>query len=79
MTLRDFMDASYALLAEEHQRIQPLTSLLDVAERLNPAPAERPARKQETKASNEESYNILTAAMSGVKGKAPVQRRKPRV
>ena len=82
MTFRDFMDASYALLAEEHTRITPFASLLDVAERIAPQqPKPSPARKQDTTARNEESMSILTAAMSGTKGKGPLMgaRRKPRV
>ena len=80
MSFRDFMDASYALLAEEHTRVTPFASLLDVAERIAPKPKATPARRQETKAANEESMNILTAAMSGTRGKGPLMgKKRPRV
>ena len=83
MSFRDFIDASYALQAEELQRIDPLRSLLDISERVTPRAEPTPARRQATEASNAESLNILTAAMSNVKGQtAPMmgqKKRRPRV
>lgn len=82
MTFRDFMDASYALMAEERQRIDPLRSLLDISEQVVPRPEPTPARKQASSADNEASLNVLTAAMSNVRGKAPLigkGKRRPRV
>lgn len=76
------MDASYALQAEEQQRLDPLRSLLDISEKVTPRPEPPPARKQASSASNAESLNVLTAAMSNVRGKAPLigkGKRRPRV
>ena len=59
MTLRDFIDAAYAL-AEDPQRSNPLADL--VAE-------ERPARAAPVEAQNEQSLNLLNQMMSGVQRK----------
>ena len=76
MTFPDFLSASYALLAEEHQRINPLKDLLSVAEDISPR--EAPVRKDGTTvrtsvaAQNDQAAATLAAAMSGVRGKPRV-------
>jgi hypothetical protein len=72
MSLEDFLSASYALLAEEKQRIDPFKDLLSVADQV--APSDRQKVVKTTVATqNESSYAAIGAMMSGVQG------RKPRV
>jgi len=76
MSLKRFLEASYALMAEEHQRINPLVDLLSVAEKLNPTAAkvEKVPSKGEVSARNEASMKMLEA-MTAPLGK---KRLKPR-
>lgn len=70
MDLEDFMAASFALLAEEHQRINPLKDLLTLTEELAPEPTVQPRVKTTVvDAQNQESLAKLGAMMKGVKTK----------
>lgn len=85
MTVRDFLDASYALFVEEQGRINPLSALLDISDAVKTTPSVQtipsPVRKQQEAADNQANLNILTAAMSGVKRGGPSmgKAKKPRV
>jgi len=74
MTFPDFLSASYALLAEEHQRINPLKDLLSVAEDITPRRA-APVRtdgttvKTSVAQQNAQSMALLTGGMMGVQKK----------
>lgn len=77
MTLANFMDASYVLLVEEHQRIDPLKDFLTVGEKILPTDAktERVPTQRDVKAQNKQAMEMLQGALKGVQG-AP--NRKPR-
>lgn len=78
MTLPRFLQASYALMAEEHQRINPLVDLLSIAEKINPATAklEKVPSEREVKQQNEDAMAALKARMASVAGISP--QKKPR-
>jgi len=78
MTLARFMDASYALLVEEHQRIDPLKDFLTVGEKILPdsVPSERAPAKAEVKARNEQSMAALQGMLKQIPN-SPLK-RKPR-
>lgn len=65
MSLEDFLSASYALLAEEKQRIDPFKDLLTVARSIEPQGGS--TVRTTVAANNEQSYAALGAMMSGVK------------
>lgn len=65
MDFEDFMAASYALLAEEHQRINPLKDLLTISEQLAPEPTTKPLVKTTVAASNDQSLAQFNSMMSG--------------
>jgi hypothetical protein len=71
MTFPDFLSASYALLAEEHQRINPLKDLLSVAEDISPRaqPEGRAVVRTNVAAQNDEAVSQLQGMMSGVRKK----------
>ena len=76
MTFRDFLHASYALMAEEHQRINPLVDLLSVAERLTPKGARtETAPSQEDVAAKNQANLAALEAMGAAVG---IKRLKPR-
>ena len=60
-----FLDVSYALLAEEHQRINPLRDLLSVGQELSPI-STKPMVRTTVAAQNEQSLAQLQARMAGV-------------
>lgn len=68
MTLASFIDASYTLLVEEHQRIDPFKDLVSLAELLVPldAPSETAPSPREVEKQNQESLAQLQLMMSGV-------------
>jgi hypothetical protein len=80
MSLRGFLDACYALLVEDFQRVNPLLPADDVLERVrsalgmnagpDPAPTAvaAPAGVTVNPAQNDRSMNMLMAMMGGVKG-----------
>ncbi len=78
MTFRDFLDASYALLCEEHLRIQPLQDLAAVAGMIQPSDLqmEKVPKRAEVKAQNESSMAALQSMLANVPN-SPT-RRKPR-
>jgi hypothetical protein len=67
MSLEDFLNASYALLAEEHQRINPYTDLLALSGDIAPSPVHEPLVKTTVAARNDQSLNQLNQMMAGVK------------
>jgi hypothetical protein len=71
MSLADFCNASYALLAEQHQRIDPLKPLLEVARTIEPS-SEKPVVRTSVATQNDQAASMLSGMMAGVK-------RKPRV
>lgn len=77
MTLAQFMDVSYALLTEEHQRIDPLKDFISVREKLLPSDAkvERVPRQADVKSQNQQSMAMLQGMLSSIPN-APT--RKPR-
>lgn len=77
MTLPLFLNASYALLVEEHTRITPLTDFGSLGEKLMPADAkrERAPVQREVKAQNEQSLAALQAMLASIPN-APT--KKPR-
>jgi len=68
MSLEDFLSASYALLAEEHQRINPLKDLVSVAQQIAPVEG-RPTVRTSVAAKNDESLALLSGMMKGVQKK----------
>jgi hypothetical protein len=68
MSLEDFLSASYALLAEEHQRINPLKDLVSVAQQIAPV-GDRPTVHTSVAAKNDESLALLSGMMKGVQKK----------
>ena len=80
MTFPDFLSASYALLAEEHQRINPLKDLLSVAEDLKPRPA--PVRtdgstvKTSVAQQNAQSMALLTGGLMGNVANNPLKKKR---
>ena len=76
MSLEDFLSASYALLAEEHQRINPLKDFLSLSREIAPTPARSDSVKTTVAAAqNEQSMAALQGMLQGVQG-SPT--RKPR-
>jgi hypothetical protein len=75
MDFPHFLDVSYALLAEEHQRINPLKDLLSLSTELGPALPSQPRVQTTVAQSNEASYAMLGGMMAGVTG-SPL--KKPR-
>ena len=67
MSLEDFLNASYALLAEEHQRINPLMDFLSLSEQLAPSPTTKPLVRTTVAARNDQSLQQLNQMMAGVK------------
>ena len=67
MTFPDFLSASYALLAEEHQRINPLKDLLSLSEQIAPSPTTKPLVRTTVAAQNDASLAQFTGMMKGVK------------
>jgi hypothetical protein len=67
MSLEDFLHASYALLVEEHQRINPLKDLLSLSSELMPSPASEPLMKTAVASGNDQSLAQLNQMMAGVK------------
>jgi hypothetical protein len=67
MSLGDFLNASYALLAEEHQRINPFKDLLSLSAEIAPSPTTEPLVKTTVAARNDQSLNQLNQMMAGVK------------
>ena len=65
MSIEDFLNASYALLAEEHQRINPFKDLLSLSSELAPTPD--PLVRTPVAARNDQSLNQLNQMMAGVK------------
>lgn len=64
MHLGEFLAASYALLVEEHQRINPFKDFLSLSQEIAPEP-EKP--RVETEAvQNNDSLAQFNAMMSGV-------------
>ena len=57
MSLEDFLHASYALLVEEHQRINPLKDLLSLGAELAPSPTTEPLVKTTVAAQNDQSLD----------------------
>lgn len=74
MTLPDFLDASYALMAEEHQRINPFKDLLSVSSEFTPTPGREQVKTTVAK-QNQEGMEMLQGVLKNVQG-APT--RKPR-
>ncbi len=75
MSLRGFLDACYALLVEDFQRVNPLLSADEIHGKVSSALGitglEREASappKEEASARNEQSMQMLKMMMSGVKG-----------
>jgi hypothetical protein len=66
MSLEDFCNASYALLTEEHQRINPLKDLLSLSEDLDPSPSAVPQVKTAVASRNDQSLAQLNQMMAGV-------------
>jgi len=66
MSFEDFLNASYALLAEEHQRINPLKDLLSLSEQMEPTPTDRPIVKTAAAAQNDQSLAVFQGMMKGV-------------
>jgi len=66
MSITDFMHASYALLAEEHQRIDPLVDFVRVAQQINPPEEGAAVVQTDVAARNEESLQMLSSMMKGV-------------
>lgn len=58
LSLRDFMDASFALAGEEHQRINPFMDLLSAAEKIEGS--------SQVEQQNTASLNMLDQMMRGV-------------
>ncbi len=67
MSLEDFLSASYALLAEEHQRINPLKDLLSLSEQIAPTPTAQPLVRTTVAAQNDQSLAQFQGTMKGVK------------
>jgi len=80
MTFPDFLSASYALLAEEHQRINPLKDLLSVAHDVVPSQAPvRPSGstvKTSVAQQNAQSMAILTGGLMGNVKNNPLKKVK---
>ena len=76
MSLRRFLEASYALMAEERQRINPLLDLLSISESLTPSSAkvEKIPSKDDVAARNAANLKMLES-MTAPLGK---RRLKPR-
>jgi hypothetical protein len=66
MSITDFINASYALLAEEHQRIDPLADLVRVAHTINPPEEGSAVVQTDVAAKNEASLQMLSGMMKGV-------------
>ena len=66
MSIPDFINASYALLAEEHQRVDPLADLMKVAHTINPPEEGAAVVQTDVAARNEESLAMLSGMMRGV-------------
>lgn len=72
MSFPDFLDASYALLAEERQRIEPFKSLISIRDEVGKLEPRREGILRPTVAAqNDSNMALLNAAMSGVKPKRP--------
>lgn len=67
MSFGDFLNASYALLAEEHQRINPFKDFLSLSSELAPSPTTGPLVKTTVAARNDQSLSQLNQMMAGVK------------
>lgn len=68
MTLPQFLDVSYALLAEEHQRIDPYKDLVSVRELLLPSGEAKESipTVREVAAKNAAAVAELNSMMAGV-------------
>lgn len=76
MSLPRFLDVSYALLAEEHQRINPLKDFLQISEEVAPAPRSVGPQVRTTVATqNKQSLSMIQGMLAGVPN-APT--KKPR-
>lgn len=65
-----FLEISYALLAEEHQRINPLKDLFSLTQELSPVPQRANVVKTTVAAQNDQSMTALKAM------KADMRKRK---
>jgi hypothetical protein len=75
MTLRGFLDACYALLVEDFQRVNPLMDADQVTDRLRaalhgdgPADVAQAPSAEQVARRNEQSMAALQMMMSGVQG-----------
>lgn len=72
MSFPDFLDASYALLAEERQRIEPFKTLLSVRDEVGKLEPRREGILKPTVAEqNDQNMQMLGSVMSGVRPKRP--------
>lgn len=78
MSLPRFLDVSYALLAEEHQRINPLKDLLQISDELAPAAPRSSAPQVRTTVAtqNKQSMSMIQGMLASVPN-AP-NKRTPR-
>lgn len=69
------MDISYALMIEDHARVNPLQGLDELMQRIVPTDAKRQVvpKKEEVAARNEQAVSELNSLLSGVSG-APRRR-----
>lgn len=77
MTMPSFLDASYALIAEEIVRANPFADVPTVKDLFTPKAAQEKAEPAKQAASNAQSMEILTAMMADVQN-APVRGSQPR-
>lgn len=81
MTSRRFLDASYALIAEEITRANPFAETPSLQSLFRKPAEEQQVERPRQAASNAQSMEILTAQLAGVQNtpvRVPQQRRQPR-